>query len=278
LTTPDWLNQVWNVVRIVAPWLTGGLAGAFLAFALNRWQVRKSQPRLSVVVTQINYSLAAHDAQFKPLRVHYDDGVYEELIYYELVVRNTSQKDVAESPFALAIPAATSVVDYRISTQPISRKIELLNDTEDSKIRLCDFGPLKPGDAAGIRLLLSGSSVHDWYFRGSDNVDVVSSDKPGLVAPEGDVRDAILRVAAFVVCGAIPLIGEVFQGLIIVASIPLILRILSHWSHVTTRKAPGTVVTPVVVSQADIVRIDTDPVTGTTSIRTVTTNQPLRRG
>lgn len=54
----DWLVKVWDIFKIVAPWLTGGVAGATLTFLLNQRAARRRQARVLVTTERIDYSLA----------------------------------------------------------------------------------------------------------------------------------------------------------------------------------------------------------------------------
>ena len=70
------VEQVLSALKTAAPWFTGGLAGAVLTYLLNRRQARKNQPRLSVRVTRVDYSLPSHDEAFRDLQVSYGGTIF----------------------------------------------------------------------------------------------------------------------------------------------------------------------------------------------------------
>ena len=93
------LKQLLTVSIAIAPWLTGGLAGALLTYTLNQRASRKKQPHLRITTERVDYSIPAKDETLKALRVFYDGTSYECLALFQFKIENISDKTAKSTPF-----------------------------------------------------------------------------------------------------------------------------------------------------------------------------------
>ncbi len=149
----EWLEKFWDIFKIVAPWLTGGVAGATLTFLLNQRAARRKQARVLVTTERVDYSLAARDDQLKELRVSYCGTEYDSLLLYRFNIGNISTKTVQKSPTLFLLGAA--IVDRGSVTQPVKRQTTWVQQDGHEGAYIWDAGELKPGDSARLSLLLS---------------------------------------------------------------------------------------------------------------------------
>lgn len=259
------INQYLEILKMIMPWVTGGLAGAILTYLLNRRLAKKSQKRLLVKTTLINYSLPSHNEAFKSLKVWYAGTNYDELVYFEFSVKNISQKVVASAPFILSLPKECSIIDKTTESTPVPISIDLDEKTLGSNMIQCTFGEMHFADTGKVGLLLSGITPVEWHFRGNDDVEIESEDLPSTISTERDLRDAILWIATYVFAGAVPFFSSMIQGILIFISVPFWVRTISRWrvrqSHVTS-----SVLGPIIVSDSGRLSIDFDPRTGASSV------------
>jgi hypothetical protein len=219
----------WRAFIVVAPWLTGGLAGAVLTYALNQRAARKKQPGVIVRTRQVDYSLQARDTGLKELRVSYDGEGFDNLLLFQVDIENISTKTVGNVPILITMSDKSRVVDKATLVRPLNRPPKWEAQSENPGAFVWDPGECKPGDSAQLRILIAASEYVRWEFRGSDDIVVVAPDRESSASFEADVRNVIEWIAFYILAGSIPLVGGGFQAVFILASLPSIMRYASKW-------------------------------------------------
>ena len=232
---------------MVAPWLTGGLAGAVLTYTLNQRSARKKQPRLLVRTNRVDYSISSDDAALKTLRVSYAGKVFERLLLFEMEVENVSSRSVKVTPFLLQMQADIQIIDQSSLIRPLHRDAVWQLQQNQQGAYIWDPGECKPGDSARLRLLITPSGTVDWSFRGDDEVDVLSSDRGSTRTFESDIRTILTWMAGYLVVGSVPLLSGTLQGLYLIASVPYLVKLAVGWRAIfrTSRRVINAA--PVVV-------------------------------
>lgn len=118
---PAWVQQLWDAFRVVAPWLTGGLAGAILTFLLNQCSARRKQPRLVVATQRVDYSIPSKDETLKDLCVSYGGKAFDTFVFFQLDVENPSPRTAKSSPLLLVMDSVATIVDKSTSVLPLDR-------------------------------------------------------------------------------------------------------------------------------------------------------------
>jgi hypothetical protein len=233
----DWLEQFWDVFKIVAPWLTGGVAGATLTYLLNQRAARRKQARVLVTTERVDYSLAAKDDQLKALRVSYCGTEYDSLLFYRFTIDNVSTRTVQKSPTLFIFDDGTEIV-YRGSVlRPVNQQTPWVQLDGHTSAYIWDAGELKPGDSARLSLLLTPATSLNWSWRGDDDVEVTSFGREATSAIERDLRNVVAWVALYVFFGSFPLFSGAAQSILIIATMPFIVPYCVRlWSTVFARK------------------------------------------
>lgn len=253
------------IVRQVAPYLTGGLAGAVVTYLLNRRLARVTTPRLQVRARSVNYTLAQQTADFSGLEVSFEGTSYQELSYHEFRVENISRKMVRTSPFILAFAPHSRLLKMEMASEPL--RLKYVHDQEnlaDNQHRFT-FDELHPGDTVTIRILVAGGDTLSWIFRGADDVEVLGAGGLATDNLEEDFKRVAAWIALYVLVGVVPLVSAILQAGVIMAVAPYMYRLVLRLRGSRLFKA-GSIVGPVVVGDHGRVRVDFNPETGASSV------------
>jgi hypothetical protein len=234
------LETFWDAFKLIAPWLTGGLAGAILTYLLNLRIARRKQARVLLTMERIDYSIG--DEQFKDLRVSYEGAEYEKLLIARMDVENISARTVAKSPLLLLFDEGTDVIEHNASTRPINRETIWVKQEGHESAYVWDAGELRPGDSAQLLVLLSPTTSINWLWRGNDDIEVASLGREARLTVERDLRNVVVWIALYVAFGSIPFFSGIAQGAMLLASTPYIVsRCIRWWPVIAsgTRASPS---------------------------------------
>jgi hypothetical protein len=275
----QWISDIWDVFKIVAPWLTGGLAGAVLTYFLNQRGTRRKQPRLIVSTTRVDYSIPTRDPALKDLRVSYNGEPLESLLFFAINVENSSSRSAKASSFLILTSPDARIVDRSSSVAPLFREPTWEPQPAQRGAYLWDLGELKPGDSAQLRLLVSPSGDIQPKFRGDDEVAVLFDERESSLATEKEIRILVTWLATWVVAGAVPFVSSLLRGLLLVASMALFVRWYEQWrmmklSRQRTEPLPGPII---VTGISGRVAIDNNLISGHQSILVQGDNDELAR-
>jgi len=225
----DWTQQGWESFKVVAPWLTGGLAGAVLTYLLNQRAARRKQPRLLLTTQRIDYSIPSKDEQLKDLRVSYGGQTFDSLLLFQMDVDDVSDRTVKVSPFLLLLNEKSAVIDRSALVKPLDRETAWTSQVGHEGAYVWDSGELKPGDQARLRLLVTPTTEVRWSWRGDDEVEITSYGRESERTLERELRDAIGWIALYIVLGIVPFFASAARALLLVMSSPYIVRYCLRW-------------------------------------------------
>jgi len=227
------LNNVVEVLKVVMPWVTGGLAGAVLGYFLNQRVAARARPRLLVTYDKVNYTLPKREQAFKDLRVSFNGTAYDRLVYHELEVANVSQRNLAAAAFVVDLGEGSTVLRERIDSEPI--RLEVAQDQAGLEVyqRRYVARELNAGDSVKIRLLVEGGETLKWYYRGPEEARVVSSQSvaaPGAEALKSAMAIIVSMCALTLSWGALTG-GAEFVSVVGIALLAVVFSILmsSRW-------------------------------------------------
>ena len=239
----EWLGSLLPVV-------SGGLAGSILTYFLHYRGRRKNRPRLAVREVFLDYTLPADGGGFKfeELSVAYQGQSYDNLLLYNLEIKNTSTRAVDETPFVITLQEDATILADEYYTSPIQQTIEKnVNRLEGNAVRY-SFGRLRPGDSAYLKLLIAGHGPAGCHFRGSDQVEVLVGGSATASSFEDDLKQVLYLAALFLLAGAVPILGAVLRAGIVMSSYSIILRIYNHFRSSFYPPADSTSIGPIVYS------------------------------
>ena len=242
-----WMQQLWTMFKVVAPWLTGGLAGAILTYFLNQRTARRKQPRLILSILRVDYSIPSKDEQLNDLQVSYGGKSYENLLLYQVDIENVSGRTIGNSPILFALSRSSSIIDKSTIVKPLNRETLWKPQDGQEGAYIWDASELKPGDSARLRLLIAPQTEIQWSWRGDDDVEVVAYGRESERSLETELRNVIAWIAMYLICGAIPFFAGALKALLLVASSPYIIRYLFRfWSLLSQSKRSFS--TPIMIN------------------------------
>jgi hypothetical protein len=133
------------------------------------------------------------------------------------------------TPILLLFSHNAAIVDKSFSAHPLNKVQRWRQQISKEAAYEWNPGELKPGDWAGIRLLLAPSAEVDWTWRGDDDVEIASSGREGVRTLEIELRDMIAWIALFIFVGGVPFFSGAAQGALLFVSIPYLVPRFTRW-------------------------------------------------
>jgi hypothetical protein len=222
------LNDVLAFLKTVMPWVTGGLGGALVGYALNRRIARKREARLVISRNLVQFSIAGNSAFRDKLSVSYDGRPYESLTLCECQISNPSARTIEDVVVVFEFDQEATLVDApTVEFTPIpSRHIISTDDLPNNMLR-CAFGTLNRDSRARFRALVNGPARLQVHASAKDDPDLVHLDGTDSdESPERLVVSLGAYLALFVLVGSLPLAGGALQAVVILAAVPAIRKVL----------------------------------------------------
>jgi hypothetical protein len=171
------LQQAWNIFKIVAPWLTGGLAGAILTLIARRREESRKRKLLSIESNITKYALPGTGSKniFRPedLSISYKGKKYDHLALYDCKIKNIGSSGIDKQQLIFTIPIDANVLGKDIVCSPIEIEFkENLKEFSSKKEYCVAFGRLENGDNVSISIILDSKNVESikCHPRGVDDV------------------------------------------------------------------------------------------------------------
>jgi hypothetical protein len=215
----------------------------------------------------VNYALPKQQKAFTNLKVSYNGRTYEELSYHEINIENISQRVVNSAPFIITLSKDAQILDKNISCEPIKHNVIYNQDELEPNQHRYILEDLHPGDNCKVQLMVQKGTSLSWLFRGSDNVEVTSSNGELSQIFEDELRQIIFMLALYVMVGFIPLFADVLRGALIVSSSPYLYRVFSQWRTSLSQKKNGVVYGPIIMSDSGSIKLSYDPDSGASSVK-----------
>jgi hypothetical protein len=187
-------------VKVVLPILalfTGGLGGAILTHYLKTRSEKNQRKIVSITTTEVNLSLLASPvgAAFssKPLLFSLGGQQYENLVLYNLVLKNAGLGGVEGLKLVLSFDQDTKLVKFSYSSTPVILKKddndEILNLETSTQITYKIIDSVAKDDTLNFFFLFDTNKPNSIKFnvRGKDDTDflsnIVQKPKDQLVVP-----------------------------------------------------------------------------------------------
>ena len=245
----DW-SQILNFLKIVMPWITGGVGGVILSYFINRRTEKKNKPRLLVKTSIIDYSSPAQNDLSKTLLVSYGGVEYHNISYLELTLRNNSQKTINETPFCVYLDDSSKILEYQVKINPINYEVDLKK--LQSNIYEFPIRHVKPGDTIRIGFLVSGGQKRiRGVYKGSQDIEQVDVGESGVLSEDRDLYSLLMILATYVLFGGIPFASGVLQGALIIFAAPLVMRTISKWRLSNQDHYPNVQIENIKMSSSD---------------------------
>lgn len=227
-------SQVIDIAKMIAPWITGGLAGAILTLIARTREDRKRRKVITIETSLTAFALpkvqGTSAVRQEDLNVSYKGKSYAHLSLYRFAMRNTGPSAVQNQTVVLAMPTGLDPVDEMTATEPLQIEFKTDMKTTPTGDELSISVPrLEPGDAVTYSLLVNGSMAEQirCHPRGTDDVKFRFAGQPESGQElEAEVKKLLLLFAMFFVVGAFDPIGGVFQAGVFLFMIPYLRHVL----------------------------------------------------
>lgn len=238
-----------DVLKVIAPWLTGGLAGAVLTLLVKRREAKRERRVLAIDTHLTRYALPKLESQEafrqEDLRIAYRGKQYTHLSLLECSGRNSGPTGIEGQKILFVLPEGITVVEKAVSFAPAHVEYtEEVRETQGGKEYELTISRLEPGDRALISLLLDGPNVDavQCLPRGVDNVAYTVGQLEAQTDLEADIYKILLLLAFMLLGSAMPFLGGMLQSMVFILMIPYLRRIIAYFlrSH-RNRKPPITV-------------------------------------
>lgn len=184
---------------------------------------RKKRKHLQLAEKLVKFELPRAEGKIdnKSLSVSYKGKEYKHLCHYTLLLENSGDSAIENLSLLFSLPLDALILEQieEVSHSPIKINSEKISDTNDL---LYSINRLESRETLLLTILINveDSSAINCKPRGVDNIDY----SWGKASSTSDIEYLVSFIAAFVVAGALPFLGSVMQGLVVLASAPLLVR------------------------------------------------------
>ena len=209
-----------------------------------RWQSRaekKKEKRLRISTTLNKFSAPTSNLgkEISPehVKVSYKGTEYNNLCLYSVTGSNYGIPAITEQRLHFLFPSDAEIIEVfqEKTINSIGLNIEE-HQEKNTKEVIYTFDRLEPNDSFSISYLLNIEDTEsiDFEPRGVDGIEYTYSGE----FERSDIEKIIYFIAIFVFSGAVPIIGSVIQGLVILASTPYVLEFYRR--HFSSSKTPDS--------------------------------------
>lgn len=229
--------QITVFLKTIAPYVTGGLAGAIFTQIIRLWTDRSRRKIVRFSIGKQKFSLPENISETfidsDSLTVSYKNQGYSHLALYSARIENIGFGAVEGQKVVFIFPHKTTLVEegctcsvptimYKTEDYPIETRI-----TKDYT-----FTRIEKSDSATISFLIDCEFLDEIQClpRGTDNVDYLIGDNEPKSEIERSVRKLLLYLVMFILVGGfdvIPPLDDAVRTLILVASIPDVIGLIN---------------------------------------------------
>lgn len=214
----------------IAPYLTGGLAGAIFTYFINRRSASKKLRRLAVQKVTVPYTLPK-DHRVDNLQIVYEGREQKNVSLFQLTLTNISKNLIPDNPVVIELPDGSRILEQGTLVEPVNSAPLVDNDDLKNNQLRFRFGSLQPGDRLFLWFLLADVSGDVKYFyRGDPEVVLSESPYSGSGTDEDDIRSLAWCACLYTIAkvGFNDVVTAPIQGAILLISVRYIVRLYSR--------------------------------------------------
>lgn len=231
-------SEIMSWIKIVMPWITGGLAGAILTLLVKIKSDRKRRKILAINTEIRKFSLETDSeddiATKQGLKVSYLGREYHHLLLYSIKINNAGFGLLSNQNIVLLFSPEANILQEKINFSPLNisyttKDIKTSNGIE----KHFEISTLRAEDNTVISILVDSSSQNpiQVFPRPSEDVEVLINDLDRQDSFEGDVRRLLSFVALYVLASAFPVLSGALQACVIIWSIPTLMPVIKRLSY-----------------------------------------------
>lgn len=222
-----------ETLKNISPWVSGSLGGAILTILISSREKRKKRKVITVDVTSNTFSIprVKHEPGLSSdgLSISFKGIPYRNLVLYRTILRNTGNGGIDSPTFIYLFPKGTSIIEEDVSSSPL--ELEYAKEEKTTEVGVessITWKRIEKSDEIAVSFLLDCPQPESIKCipRGLDDIEC----RIGLADYENELENRIrllLSLAAlFVLFGAIPIIGNAFQSLVILFAVPHIIYVV----------------------------------------------------
>jgi hypothetical protein len=248
---PTTARQIMEILKVIAPWLSGGFAGAVLTLIVSARRAKKTRQKtrriLSFDIKVSRFSLpqvtASQKLSSKNLRIAYKGTEYEHLLHYEVALKNIGFPGIDEQSIVLLLPPHTRVIEDTVSTRPLHVVVQKkVADVESGTEYRFAFERIEKGDSIVLSFLLDcpDPDAIKALPRGVDDAEYRFGETANQPDIEQSCSSILYLLVLFILGGGFPFVGGLVQSLVFFMMIPYILRLLSEFMALRRTRDAGT--------------------------------------
>lgn len=209
---------------------------AIITFWLKSRSEGKKRKRLQLTEKLVRFELPAAQGEVdsSSLSVSFEGQQYKHLCHYTLFALNSGSIAIEGQNLLLSFPEDALIIKrvHRPGNSSIKLGVEQIVGSSET---LYSIDRLEPGETLLITVLanLAGSSSISCTPRGVDNIDYPREKTESI----SDIETLVYFVAAFILAGALPIIGGMLQGIVVLISSPHLVRMAKE--YMTNKKTDG---------------------------------------
>lgn len=203
----------------------------FTLWLKSRSEQKKTKKlRINSGITKFSAPSANDNNDISPedIKVSYKGIEYENLCFYSAQITNIGLPAIENQRLHIIIPAEAQIIKVfeNKSLESIQLKKDEIENSEKKEI-VYEFTRLEVNDVCTMSYLLDLEDVASVNCepRGVDNIEY--SHEEDINKSEIDVL--VIAIASFVFADMVPIIGNLFQALIIIAASPVVIEIIKKY-------------------------------------------------
>jgi hypothetical protein len=174
-------NQLVDLLKTIAPYITGGLAGAIFTLLSRIWTDKRNQKIIKFSTRKQKFSTPKNisDKFINPdeLSISYKNKNYSYLALYSVRIENTGIGAIENQKVIFTFPRKTDILEEECTFNVPLATCQIQNETnKETTIKDYSFGRIEKGDIINIDFFVDCESLDDIQFlpRGSDNVKYIT--------------------------------------------------------------------------------------------------------
>lgn len=248
-----------SILRTIAPWISGGLAGAILTLLAKIWSERKRRKVLSISINKQKFSLpdfSPHEVlPREALTVSYKNKEYKHLSLLTVKLENIGNGGINGQNLVFIFPPGTSIIEEFLITEPISiqhRQEDIAVEQKSGKS--VTFDRIEEGDDITISFLVDSKELDKFRClpRGLDDIEYQIGQYETQTEIERTLYKVLIYLAAYILVGAVSIIGFALQAIILFIAMPSIIQLFA-----SIRRLPPNQIT----QQIEIGTVSADTIT-----------------
>jgi hypothetical protein len=191
-------NQLVDLLKTIAPYITGGLAGAIFTLMSRIWTDKRNQKTIKFSMRKQKFSTPKNITnQFinpDELSISYKNKNYSHLALYSVRIENTGAGSIENQKVIFTFPRKTDILEKECTFNIPLVTCQIQDEiSRETTIKNYSFSRIEKGDIININFLVDCELLDDIQFlpRGTDNVKYIAGLRD---ANESELEQSIKQV------------------------------------------------------------------------------------